>query len=129
VTEIVGKILTVLEVAPDGGEFRLNLIDRDGRPAAVTLPSDCLNELLLMLPRVVAQALRARYRDDTLRIAYTLERWRIERAEEGRLILTIETEQGLEMSFLVAPSDLERMAGGTEDYSGEPLDEHYRRAN
>jgi len=122
VTEIVGKHLTTFEVAADGKECRLNLIDRDGQPAAVILPVDCLKELLLTLPRVIARALQATYHDDTVRVAYHLDRWGMERAHDGRLILTMGTQDGFEISFAVWPSDLERIAYATADYDKPPGD-------
>jgi hypothetical protein len=62
--EIEGKAPTSLQVYPDGMQFRLNLRDAGGGRASVTLPADCLNQLVTTMPRIAAEALRARYRDN-----------------------------------------------------------------
>jgi hypothetical protein len=47
--EIDGKALTNFQVSRDGTQFRLNLQDAEGGLASVTLPTDCLNQLVTSL--------------------------------------------------------------------------------
>jgi hypothetical protein len=108
--EIEGRDLTTFDVAPDGRRFRINFTDAAGRPSALTLPTECLNALLMTLPRIASRALHARYQDSSLRIVFPAEEWRLEGGDNGRLILTIGTCGGFEASFLLAREDLRDIA-------------------
>jgi hypothetical protein len=57
--EMTASALTTFEVALDGSSVRLNLLDQEGRPASVTLPAQCVNQLLMTIPRMVETALRS----------------------------------------------------------------------
>jgi DNA polymerase III sliding clamp (beta) subunit (PCNA family) len=113
--EIEGRHLTAFDVAPDGKRFRLNFTDDQGRPAAITLPTECLNDLLMTLPRIVSRALHARYRDSSLRVVFPAEEWRLEGSDDHRLILTIGTSGGFEASFLVEREHLRDIVDSLQD--------------
>lgn len=117
--EIEGRRLTTYSVASDGKHFSLNFTDSEGRPAAVTLPTECLNELLMTLPRMISQALRARYRDSSLRLVFPAEQWQLAHGEDSRLILTIGTGGGFEASFAFEPDQLRSIADSVKDAAGE----------
>jgi hypothetical protein len=107
--EIVGRALTSCQVDPTGSSFRLGFEDIDGRPASVVLPVDCLRSLLMTLPGVIERALKARYRDDTLKVVYPMSGWSLEAAGgSDRMILTMTTPDGFKVSFALSPED----AGG-----------------
>lgn len=108
--EIEGRRLTTFDVTPDGTRFRLNFTDSRGQPSAVTLPTECLNELLMTLPRIVSQALQARYNDSSLRLVFPAEEWRIESSADRRIILTIGTGGGFEASFVFEREHLRTIA-------------------
>ncbi|HZB89876.1 MAG TPA: hypothetical protein VE397_00445 [Stellaceae bacterium] len=117
--EIEGRQLTTYSVASDGKRFSLNFTDSEGRPAAVTLPTECLNELLMTLPRMISEALRARYRDSSLRLVFPAEQWQLAHGEDSRLILTIGTSGGFEASFAFEPDQLRSIADTVKDAAGE----------
>ena len=107
--DISGKALTTCQVAAGGEAFRLNFENADGQPMSLTLPSDCLRALLMTLPRLTAQALRAKYRDDTLKVVYPVGKWSLQVASDGvHRILTLCTPDGFEVSFALQDDD----AGG-----------------
>lgn len=107
--EIVGRGLTGCQVDPTGVSFRLNLESVDGHPASVILPVDCLRSLLMTLPHVIEKALKARYRDDTLKIVYPMSSFALEAAAgSNSTILTMNTADGFKVSFALTPED----AGG-----------------
>jgi hypothetical protein len=107
--EIVGKALTTCQVDPTGSSFRLGFEDIDGQPASVVLPVDCLRSLLMTLPDVIERALKARYRDDTLKVVYPMAGWSLQAAAgSDRMILTMTTPDGFKVSFALSPED----AGG-----------------
>lgn len=113
--EIQGRQLTTFVVAADGRNFRLNFTDTKGQPSAVTLPTECLNELLMTLPRIVSQALRARYKDSSLRLVFPALEWRLESGEDRRVILTIGTGGGFEASFAFERAHLRNIANSVKD--------------
>ncbi len=113
--EIEGRQLVAFDVAPDGRRFRLNFTDAEGRPSTLTLPTECLNDLLMTLPRVAARALHARYRDSSLRVVFPAEEWRLEGSTDHHLILTIGTSGGFEASFLLERDHLRDIAESLQD--------------
>jgi hypothetical protein len=116
---IDGKELTTYQVAPDGSTFRLNFNDLEGRAAALTLPVEALNTLVMTMPQIARQAMKAKYRDDTIRLVYPIGDWRIEAAAgDTRLILTLRTPDGFEVSFAASRDDLAAMLRVADDKTG-----------
>jgi hypothetical protein len=113
--ELKGRNLTTFTVAADGTSFRLNFTDSEGRVSAITLPTECLNELLMTLPRLVSQALRARYKDSSLRLVFPADEWRLEKSVDTRVILTIGTGGGFEASFVFERDHLRSIADSVAD--------------
>ncbi len=108
--EIVGKVLTTTHVVQDGSQISLGFEDSEGRPSKITLPSRCVHQLLMTLPHLIALALRAQYRDDSLRLVFPLNEWRIETASgTDDVILSLRTEDGFEVAFAVAPQAINQM--------------------
>jgi hypothetical protein len=102
--EITASALTTFEVALDGSSVRLNLLDQQGRSAAVTLPTRCVNHLLMTVPRMVETALRNSQGDESLRYVHPMESFTLELASSSpgggpQLILTITTGGGFAASF------------------------------
>ncbi|HJQ57326.1 MAG TPA: hypothetical protein VJ890_10490 [Vineibacter sp.] len=121
--EIVGKSLTTFQVEPGGDAFRLNFESSDGGAASLTLPADCLRALVMTLPRVAAQALRAKYRDDSLRLVYPIGGWSLEVANGNRqFILTLRTPDSFEVSFALNDTDADNLAASLDERcrSGRP---------
>ena len=109
--EIVGKTLTTCQVDPAGDVFRPNLEDTDGQPASVVLPIECLRSLLMTLPGVIEQALKVRYRDDTLKLVYPMGGWTLQAAAgSSSMILTLTTPDGFRVSFALSPEDADGLA-------------------
>ena len=99
-SQIEAAALTTLEVAPDGGRFKMNVLDQDGELASVSLPTQCINALLMTLPDVLQRALRTQFRDSSLRLVYQVGRTRIEKAAgKEAVIFTLTTPDGFEVSF------------------------------
>ena len=116
--------LTVCEVSDDGQAVRLNLLDREGRAVAVTLPLACVSSLIMTLPAIQTQALRTAHADPSLRVAYPAERWALERSDEGGcLLLTLSTPDGFQVCFSLhsgALADMARAAACSETACLEP---------
>jgi hypothetical protein len=121
--EIKVASLTTFEVAPDGTTLRMGVINSDGNPASVVLPSTCLNRLLMTLPDMMYRSLRARFQDNSLRVVFPAQTWRLERsAPGGQFILTLATFGGFEASFGFDDSGLRDLAGALADRRDDEFD-------
>jgi hypothetical protein len=99
-TDISGTSLITCQIAADGDAVRLVFEAGDGRPASLTLPVQCIQQLLMTLPHAASKAIRAKHRDDTLRLVFPLGGWKLEEAGGGsELILTLQTPDGFEVAF------------------------------
>jgi hypothetical protein len=102
--------LTTYEVEPHSALVHLNIRQSNGAPASLVLPVDCLSQLLMTIPRMVAEALRESRGDETARLVYPLATHRLEVADqrvhgEQQFILTLETSESFAVSFC-ASADL-----------------------
>lgn len=103
--------LSSAQLSPDGSRLILLMRDAAGRNVSLSLPTDCLNTILAATPRQVeADA------------AYSLDTWSMAPAENGRdMILTLCTPQGLAVSFIVKPWQVQGMATvATHTHPHEP---------
>ena len=71
---IEAEALTTFEVTTDGERLTLNAEDSVGEAVSMSLPTACLTQMVLTLPRMAQMALRRRHRDDSLRIVYIRRR-------------------------------------------------------
>jgi hypothetical protein len=120
--ELVGRTLTNSQIDSTGDSFRLNFEAIDGRPASVTLPVECLNSLLMTLPHLLEQALKTKYRDDSLKLVYPTGGWTLEAAVgSNQLILTLNTPDGFKVSFALSPEDVDGLASSLADVNAASL--------
>jgi len=101
----------------DAGGVCAELNGRDvcGEPVRFVLPTACLTQLLMTLPAMLQQALQKRSGDDSKRVVYPLDHWRLERGERGPAgeqlyILTVGTEDEFKVSFVSAAETLTDIA-------------------
>jgi hypothetical protein len=117
--DIEGEELTCFEVAEDGSSFRMHLEDKAGRPASLSLPTECLNRLMMTLPGMVTRAVQRQHNDRSLRIVYPVDRLVIELGSDLRTrILTLETPDGFNVSFSLSEAQCNEI-GGTESQATE----------
>jgi hypothetical protein len=115
--DIEAEAVTTYEVAADGTRFSLNFRRASGEVGSITLPSECLNQLVMTMPCIAAEALRKRYRNSTMRLVYPLGDWSLAATDcSSRLILTLKTPDGFQIAFSVDPADVCRI--------GEVMSEH-----
>jgi hypothetical protein len=115
--EIEAETLTTFELAPDGSRVRLNGAAADGRPVSLSIPSECLNQLAMTLPRMASEAIRRQYNDRALRMVYPARAWRIEPGA-GRgdsFILTLGTPDGFEVSFAIGQDQMSALENDVRD--------------
>jgi hypothetical protein len=69
--DFVVQKLTTFSIAADGTRIRMNFISGDGDHACLSLPTECLTELIMTLPRMMR---RARHHDESLRLVYPADK-------------------------------------------------------
>jgi hypothetical protein len=108
---IDGSKLTTCGVTSDVEAVHLDLVDDAGKPVSLCLPFDQARALTMTLPQLLTFALKARTGDDTARHVFPMARWRLEAAADSRLIITIASPDGFEVSFCMslreAPGNLD----------------------
>src|SRR5579864_714669 len=93
--DIESQSLTTCEVAPDGNTVVLGFTDSSGAPARIRLPLNQIGALAMTLPDLITKALQSRHGDHTLRYAYPLASWTVERSSEpGTGMMTLSTTDG-----------------------------------
>ncbi len=116
--EIDVRSMTTHRVAPDGSVICLNFENAGGRPMALRLPSLCVAQLLMTLPRLLSKALQAQHGDGSLRVVFPLGDWRLETAAGSKdIILTMSTSDGFEVAFALSAPTIARMRSAMEDQS------------
>ena len=89
----------------DGGRrLCLRLRDVAGRPAALSLPSDCLNRVLSSLPASAGQHAAEGGAD-----IHRLDGWSLDQ-RAGNLVLTLHRADGTRIAFAVAPWQIAAIA-------------------
>ena len=115
VKDIAAAGMTTCAVSSDGLAIRLGFVDASGQQCALALPIDCLSALLMTLPALATAALRAQYRDSSLRLVYPLEQFRLESiAGEQASILTLATPDGFEVCFRLRPETAVALHAATD---------------
>jgi hypothetical protein len=113
VEEIVGKELIAYDIANDGNWFSMSFSCVNGKQGSLRLPTECLKGLIMTLPRMMTNALSARYGDDSLRLVYPAEVVRIEGSRDpNTFILTLATPDGFAVSFSLSGQQLDALSAG-----------------
>ena len=115
VKDFVVQKLTTFNIAADGAGIRMNFVSGDGDPACLSIPTECLAELIMTLPRMMRQALRARHQDESLRLVYPADNITIEQSSDPTtMIVTLATPDGFEVSFGLARQQMTVFAAAAE---------------
>jgi hypothetical protein len=93
--EIVGKELIAYDIASDGDWFRMSFICVNGKRGSLSLPTECLMALIMTLPRMMTEALSARFGDDFQAVEVLIEG----SPDPNTFIITLTTPDGFSVSF------------------------------
>lgn len=111
-----GTTLTDYIVDADGTTVRLNGRDDAGRDFSLRLSIDQVGSLMMTLPQILTQAVRTRYRDDSLRYVFGLGSWTLETTPDAAmLVLNLSTTDGFNASFGLSRSIMGDLAGALAD--------------
>jgi hypothetical protein len=108
VAEMIGEEMTSVDVSGDGNRFRISFRRQDSRLGSLDLPAECLNALIMTLPRLMTRALKARCQDESLRLVFPASNIRIEQSTDLKIVIaTFTTPDGFEVSFGLTKQDIE----------------------
>lgn len=94
------KKLSDYAVAADGKSISLGVVDANDRDIQLSMSVDQLGMLVMTLPGLIEKALRAKYRDATLRYCHPTGDYFVEQASDpNALIVTMRTPDGFGVSF------------------------------
>lgn len=114
--EMEARSLTTCDVAPDGNAVHLRFEDTKGQPGALTLPTACIQQLVMTLPHLLSKAIRTQTGDESLRAVFPLGAWHIEaQAGTPNFILTMMTPDGFEVAFSLKPPAMGKMMSTIEE--------------
>jgi hypothetical protein len=121
---IDGSKLTTCGITHNGATVHLDLIDRAGKPVSLSLPFDQARALTMTLPRLLTFTLKVRTGNDTALHVFPMEKWRLEAAADSRLIITIGSPSGFEVSFcmpLQESWELARALSADAEWASDPV--------
>jgi hypothetical protein len=122
---VVVIALTSCQVSDDGEEIRLSVRDNSGAPLDLQISAEQAGSLAMTLPKLISTALKARYRDPTLRLVYPLTDYSLEGAEGSQdRILSLKTTDGFEVSFSVTPGTLAAIGQLIVSHELAPAERH-----
>lgn len=99
--DIDTQTLTTCEVAADGA-VSLGFLDSGGKPATIRLSLNEVGALAMTLPKLIDQALQARFGDASLRYAYPLASWVVEPSSHpAQGMVTLHTVDGFSVCFSI----------------------------
>jgi hypothetical protein len=108
--EIVGKELIAYDIASDGNWFRMSFICVNGKRGSLSLPTESLMALIMTLPRMMTEALAARFGDDRLRLVFQAVEVLIEGSPDpNTFIITLTTPDGFSVSFSLNRQQLDAL--------------------
>jgi hypothetical protein len=121
--QIDAETLTTFEVSGDGQRLRLHATDGGGEAVSMSLPAECLTQMVMTLPRMALAALRTRHKDNSLRLVYPASDWVIERSDGSSetFIVTLVTPDGFEVSFGFPRRQLEALEKSIGDATATPF--------
>ncbi len=115
--EIKADAVTTYEVTPDGMWFSLKFKQGSGEPGSITLPTECLKQLIMTMPCIAAEALRKQYGDNNMRLVYPLGDWSLSATEnDAHLILTLGTPDGFQIAFAIEARDVLQITSTMHDH-------------
>jgi hypothetical protein len=103
---VVGRIIAY------GETLQLDFVDTRGIPITLLLPFDQARELTTSLPTLLTYALRAPTQDSNPRHVFALDRWHVEVTPDSRLMITLTSSDGFEVSFGMTRQECLALARG-----------------
>jgi hypothetical protein len=100
--KIVSSRLTTCDVINDGEAVRLGLVNQAGCSVSLEMSVEQAESVVMTLPQLLSNALRARTGDAQARYAFMVGQWALESTEAACLLVTLKTTDGFEVTFGVS---------------------------
>lgn len=98
--KVFSAVFTDCRFVQDGHAISIDLVDNKGADVSLELPFEQARAIAKLLPSLLAQPLQARNGTSGARCVLTLDRWTVERSNDGTgLLLTLATGDGYEVCF------------------------------
>jgi hypothetical protein len=98
--KIVSSRLTTCDVINDGEAVRLGLVNQAGCSVSLEMSVEQAESVVMTLPQLLSNALRARTGDAQARYAFMVGQWALESTEAAQcLLVTLKTTDGFEVTF------------------------------
>jgi len=108
--------LTMCRVSECGQCIHVGLQDTRAHETTLSLPTHCVQQLVMTLPHLLSRALQAQHGNDSVRAVFPLADWRLEAATASKdLILTLTTPDGFEVCFSLSPAVPAHISAALED--------------
>jgi hypothetical protein len=121
--DFIVQKLTTFAVSDGGTHLHMNFVCEDAGQVSLRLPTECLQGLVMTLPRMMSQALRVRYHDQSLRLVYPAENIRIEVCSDLKtVIVTFATPDGFEVSFSLTLQQMKLFNAAMNDLDRKGFD-------
>ena len=91
--------LNCVRLSPDGSRLILLLRDDLGRKVSLSVPANSLNTMLMAMPRAVQPG-----------TVHALDSWDMAQGDDGAMVLTLSTPDGLTVSFIIKSWQVQGMA-------------------
>lgn len=114
--KIDARALTTCSVTEGGDAISLGMVDGNGEPVELKVSAADACSMAMTLPKLLKEAIRKKYRDDSLRYTFPLDGWQIESASNGsQIIVTFTTGNGFEVSFSTKPNMCQSLSAALHD--------------
>lgn len=125
--DIEVRELRTLSVSQDGTAFRIGIRDDNNGEHGLIFPTECLRTLMLSLFRVGDTAFKRVLNDSNARLVYPIESCRLQLVPGTRqLILVLQSSDGFEAAFAMAPDALTQVAEAVLDHACEKANQPFQ---
>lgn len=107
---VVSRHLTTCGVINNGEAVSLNLVNQAGHAVSVEMTIEQAESILMTLPQLLSNALKARTGNEQTRYVFPMGQWSIEQAADAKcLIVTLMTTDGFQVAFSVPFADCQSL--------------------
>jgi hypothetical protein len=126
--KICSAALTDCRFVQDGHAIGIDLVDDKGAAVSLELPFEQARAIAKRLPSLLAPPLQAHGSETGERCVLALDRWTVERSDDGTgLLLTLATGDGYEVCFNLPDEACGGLGRVLENYNGPLINGPIRR--
>ena len=121
--KIVSSRLTTCGVVKDGGAVHIDLVSIAGHSVSIEMPIEQAESVIMTLPRLLSNAVRARTGDPQARFVFSIDQWMLESTHDAQcLLVTLKTADGFEVTFGIPFSHCQALGDALNGHASEQQD-------